>query len=199
MRRTQSKQINRPVAATHSRQGSILVAALVCLALVTLIMLSVFKTSLSQRHQIRLEQQHVQAELLAESGLEKAVARLTTNPKYTGEQWTIEPSQLDSHNSALVKITVEKTEKQQSIGIHVTYPKDSLKSSRATRQLTFAPPTADDTPARKPTADTAPKSVSTTTESPTKPSDNQPTPDAPNTPTKTQVKPAEPAPAEDSE
>ena len=121
------------------RQGSILVAALVCLAIVTLILLSVFKTSMSQRRQIRLEQQHIQAELLAESGLERAVAKLKSNHDYVGEEWSIDAKQLDTRNSGAVKITVVKQDDRHVITAESVFPKqsESPKQTRSTRSVVF--------------------------------------------------------------
>ena len=156
MQRTRS-QSEKPFS---SRRGSILVAALVCLAIVTLIMLSVFKTSLSQRHQIRLEEQQVQAELIAESGLERAVARLQKDDGYTGEDWTIDAEQLDARNAALAKIKVTNSNNQVSIAVTVKFPQGSMKPSQAARELTLelTPNTpVEKTPDEKETEGTEPK------------------------------------------
>lgn len=116
-----------------------MVAALVCLAIVTLILLSVFKSSMSQRRQIRLEQRQIQAELLAESGLERAVAKLKNNDSYAGENWIINANQLDTRNAGLVKITVVKQDDRHSVTVAAMFPKESRTQNRATRSLMLTP------------------------------------------------------------
>ena len=142
MHHTRSTYRRPTQAGHHQRSGSILVAALVCLAIVTLILLSVFRSAISQRRQIRLEQQQVQAELLAESGLERAVARLNSNPNYVGEEWTIDAKQLDTRNPALVKITVARQDKEHQVTVEAVFPRESLRQSRCVRSLRLA--TAND-------------------------------------------------------
>jgi type II secretory pathway component PulK len=58
------------------------------------------------RRQRRVEQR-TQAEWLAEAGVRRAAARLTIDPEYHGETWTISAQELNQQAGAAVEISVE--------------------------------------------------------------------------------------------
>ncbi len=63
-----------------------MVAVLVCLIIVTLISGAVLKVGLAQRELARSQERRLQAEWLAESGIERAMARLARRSRLTPER-----------------------------------------------------------------------------------------------------------------
>jgi Tfp pilus assembly protein PilX len=73
----------------RSRRALTTVAVLVCLIVITLCTAALVKTGLTQRTQVRSQEHRLQAEWLAESGLDRALARLAADGNYSGENWSI--------------------------------------------------------------------------------------------------------------
>ncbi|MBL8849427.1 MAG: hypothetical protein JNG89_07075 [Planctomycetaceae bacterium] len=69
------------------RQGAALVVALICLLLVSMLSAVLIRTALAQRDQLQRDAWQLQAEWLAQAGLERALVRLGSDPAYTGETW----------------------------------------------------------------------------------------------------------------
>ncbi len=65
------------------------IAVMVCLMIVTLMSGAVLKVSLARRHQVHDRERRLQAEWLVESGVDRALARLSLDRAYTGESWPI--------------------------------------------------------------------------------------------------------------
>ena len=76
--------------ASKPSRGMTVVAVLVCLIILTLISGAVLKVSVAQRELARSQERRLQAEWLAESGAERAVARLARDRDYAGETWSLE-------------------------------------------------------------------------------------------------------------
>ena len=93
-------------ASPPQRRGLTSVAVLVCLIIITMISGAVIRVGLAPRDEVRAEERSLQAEWLAEAGIQRALARLAVDPAYTGETWDIPARELDSANAALVTITV---------------------------------------------------------------------------------------------
>ncbi len=81
------------------------VAVLVCLIIITMLAGAALKVGLARRQELRSEERQLQAEWLAEAGIQRGLARLAADPAYTGESWDIPARELDSPDSALVTIT----------------------------------------------------------------------------------------------
>jgi hypothetical protein len=73
------------------------------------------KTAALERRQLRSQQRRLQAELLADAGLERAAAQLIANPEYTGETWQIGADELAGSGSAVVTIRVEPSKENKGI------------------------------------------------------------------------------------
>jgi type II secretory pathway pseudopilin PulG len=80
---------------------------LVGLVLIALIAGTLLRTGLARRRGLRMEERELQARWLAESGLERAAARLAEAPDYRGETWTIPAAELGGPWSGAVAIAVE--------------------------------------------------------------------------------------------
>jgi type II secretory pathway pseudopilin PulG len=80
----------------RGRRALTTVAVLVCLVVISLILAALLKVGLAQRLQVRNQERNLQAEWLAESGIDRALARLAADRNYAGEEWSIGPEDLAS-------------------------------------------------------------------------------------------------------
>jgi Tfp pilus assembly protein PilX len=122
-------------------RGMISVAALVCLLVMTLICGSLLRTIQTQRALVRSEERRLQAEWLAESGLERAYVRLANDPAYTGETWTLSADQLGGMDAGSVTISVGAGPEhggvsQRLVSVQADYPGDPPRRVRVRRQAT---------------------------------------------------------------
>jgi len=135
-----------------SRRALTTVAVLVCLIVITLIGAALLKVGLAQRNQVRSQEHRLQAEWLAESGLDRALGRLAADGKYRGEEWPIraedlsvpagaapgQPSGSPAQPAAMITITVDGVKEnanRRRIRVQADYPLDPPARSRHTKQL----------------------------------------------------------------
>ena len=120
-----------------NRRGVALLTAIVCLAVIAVICGSLIKVVHAQRQQTRTDERKLQAEWLAEAGLDRAAARLTDSPDYLGETWQIAATEFAGRGSASVKITVEIVVDQPAkrlVRVAADYPADSDGRARHSKQ-----------------------------------------------------------------
>jgi len=134
------------------RRALTTVAVLVCLVVITLIVAALLKVGLAQRNQIRSSERKLQAEWLAESGLDRALARLAADGDYSGEEWPIlaqdlslgeipttgEPARASARPAAMIRISVEHVAQQANrrrIRVQADYGLDPPNRSRHTKQV----------------------------------------------------------------
>jgi Tfp pilus assembly protein PilX len=123
---------------TANRRGVALLTAIVCLAVIAAICGSLIKVVHAQRQQTRLEERKLQAEWLAEAGLERAAAKLINSQDYSGEIWQIAATEFAGRGS--VKISVEKIVDQPAkrlVRVQADYPADSDGRARQSKQATM--------------------------------------------------------------
>jgi Tfp pilus assembly protein PilV len=138
----------RSCRARPRRRGLTAVAVLVCLLIVTMISGALLKIGVAHRDFVRGQERKLQAEWLAQSGLDRALARLAAQPDYTGETWKLAPRDLglsepDSDSSgpaALVHIAVERPENpgtapRRLIKVQADYPPDAPHRARHSTQI----------------------------------------------------------------
>jgi len=128
------------------------IAVLVCLIVITLIGASLLKVALAQRSQTGVEERRLQSEWLAESGLDRALARLSADRNYSGEEWSIfaedlslsagvqagQPAGAAARPVALVKINVDRPAEnpnRRGIRVRADYPLDPPTRSRHTKHV----------------------------------------------------------------
>ena len=70
------------------------VAVLICLVVVTLISGVLLKVGLAHRDSVRAQERRLQAEWLAQAGLDRALFRLAASAGYTGETWQLSAADL---------------------------------------------------------------------------------------------------------
>jgi hypothetical protein len=123
---------------TQRHRGLTAVAVLICLIIITMIAGAVLKVGLAQRDQVRSQERRLQAEWLAEAGIQRALARVAVEPGYPGETWEISARDLDSADTALVTIIVEPAPddpKRPRIRAWADYPRDPPRRARHSKQI----------------------------------------------------------------
>ncbi len=124
-----------PIRKNHHRRGMLAVALLVCLLIVIAIAGTLIRAATAQRDEARAIERRLQAEWLAEAGLHRAIARLAADPKYPGETWNLEPSDLDAPDGASVTITIDSDATHPTIRAQADYPRDPPRRARCTREM----------------------------------------------------------------
>lgn len=97
----------RGVPSDSARAGVVLIATVVCLLLTTTLLASMLKSAARRTRQTRQTVMRVQTEWLAESGAERAVWQLRTQPQYSGEIWRIPAAKLGGRYAGEVRIGVQ--------------------------------------------------------------------------------------------
>ena len=129
----------------RSRRALTTVAVLVCLIVITLIGAALLKVGLAQRNQVRSQEHRLQAEWLAESGLDRALGRLAADRNYRGEEWPIraedlsvprsprvgEPSGSSAQPAAMITITVDRVARECESQAHPRAGRLSPRSAGA--------------------------------------------------------------------
>jgi hypothetical protein len=128
------------------RRGLSAAVVLVCLVVVTMISGAILKLGVAERDAARARERALQAEWLAQAGLERAVARLGRNPDYSGETWEIAARDLRPDDAgpavpgpaASVLIAVQRPAGQPAarlIRVQADAPPDPARRARHSTQL----------------------------------------------------------------
>jgi type II secretory pathway pseudopilin PulG len=121
----------------HPRRGALLIAVLICVIVITLLGGALLRGGLARREQLRAEERRMQALWLAESGLERAAARLAAANDYAGETWEPSADDLASPWGGRVTIAVERVEaypERRRVIVRADYPRDATLRARQTKQ-----------------------------------------------------------------
>jgi hypothetical protein len=137
-----------------SRRGMTVVAVLICLIVITLLGGALLKVALAQRKLVRTQEHRLQADWLAESGAQRAIARLESDAGYQGETWSITAADLGYGETvptpapkgaggqaiAEVTIAVERlpgagNANRRRIQVTADYPRDPSSRARSTKHL----------------------------------------------------------------
>ena len=133
------------------RHGTVLVPALVALAVIALLGASVIRLARTAHDQLELDHQRRQAVWLAESGLERAAAQLAANRDYTGEIWSLSPDTMGAAEGGTVRIRVERVEGESNrrlVRVQADYPAESDHRARHSKQtlVEFVPKSSGEKP-----------------------------------------------------
>lgn len=133
-------------------RGAVVIVAMIALLLVAMIGVSLLKLALAQQRQVRREQVRLQAEWLAEAGLERGAAQLARDPEYGGEEWEIAAEELDGRRAGLVRIAVERSEARPddvALKVIATFPRDTEQRAQVTRRANIHPAGSQAPPANE--------------------------------------------------
>lgn len=122
---------------TVPRRGTVLLVAMVCLSLVTLVLGGLLRLAVAHRRQVQQAHTLRQAEWLAEAGVERAAHRLSADPNYAGETWRLDEDDLGTGHAGQVVIAVgpEPSGGRRPVRVEATYPVASRRFSRRTIQV----------------------------------------------------------------
>jgi type II secretory pathway component PulK len=129
-----------------SSRGITSVVVLICLVVVTLMSGVLVKIGVAHRDQVRAQERQLQAEWLAQAGLDRALFRLAASAGYTGETWQIGPAELvpgtadgaGQEKGAVVRIKVEPAGSGSAaklIKVQADYPPDPPRRARHSLQI----------------------------------------------------------------
>jgi len=93
----------------RSQNGSILIVALVAVAIFTSLSVTNIRSILQHRQRVKSERDLIQAQLMCDAGCDRASTKFAADPSYPGEVW------IDSQDPATgvtMKVTVEVLLKQ---------------------------------------------------------------------------------------
>jgi len=130
-------------APVNSRHGAFIIVVMVCLMIAAVLLGSLVKLALNQQRQLGREQNRLQAEWLADSGLERAAGLLAIDPEYAGEIWTIDAQELGGPDAARVVIRVSEEGSgphARSVIVEAVYPALAPVQVRRTRRAIVAVP-----------------------------------------------------------
>jgi len=125
----------------------VLAAALVCLAVLMLVAAGLVQTTLLRHRQARVEQHRLQAMWLAESAVDRALARLDRDAAYTGETWQVSLDDARGPRPGVAQISIEPVDGDPERRIHVLARWPADKPVRAVvyeTGFTVLPPDARD-------------------------------------------------------
>src|SRR5688572_10803783 len=94
-------------SSRQRRDGFILIALMVFIAVAMMLALAWLKTAALERRTFRALQQRAQAEWLVESAIDRAAARLAANPGYEGETWKLSPTDMGGLDAGEALIAIE--------------------------------------------------------------------------------------------
>jgi hypothetical protein len=131
------------------RRATLIVAVLVCLTLVTVLAGVWMKLLAVEQRQVRGQQNVVQAEYLADSGLSRAAASLAADPAYTGEIWQPSVEALGAKLRAKITISVAVAPDgaaARTISVAAQFPESGRHRVLRSRTQTIHLPTSEPTP-----------------------------------------------------
>ena len=141
MRKHQVSDVQVFQPCTHSnRHGATLIAAMVCIMVVSVILASLLKLAASHRRQMRTEERRLQTVWLVDSSLERAASRLKTSPDYAGETWRIPAAGLGGRHSGLVTISVETLDSDADhriVSVEARYPANTKLFIKSSKKMTL--------------------------------------------------------------
>ncbi len=128
------------------RRGLTTVAVLICLVVIMLISGVLLKIGVAQRDRVRAMERSLQAEWLAQAGLDRAAARLASSAGYAGETWALARRDLglteatggEPGRAALVLIKIEKppgAPGRRLIKVQADFPPDPPHRARHSAQM----------------------------------------------------------------
>src|SRR5262245_61654987 len=118
-------------------QGSILIAALVCLIIIVAIISSMLAAALTAGRHLRAERDLRQCELLLQAATDRAAHRLATERDYRGETWNVPADKIASGGEGRVTIELssDPQENKQKLAIIAEYPAGNETSIRRSRTI----------------------------------------------------------------
>lgn len=105
-------------------RGFSVVAALVCLLIVSSLAGSLLKSAVRARRELHAERDRRQAELLVEAGASRAAARLVADPEFRGDTWDLTPAEVigDGAGRVITEIVAGDQQAGRELRVTAEYP-----------------------------------------------------------------------------
>jgi len=141
-RRIRGRTSKLTARSRTTRRGAILVAALMCFLVISLLVALAGQRILQQFREAKRREQQWQSEWLAESGVRRAIARLRSDSRYQGETWNIAAEELSGRSDpaggqvVIDVATPPDDDTKRVIHIQARYPADELRGVARHREFT---------------------------------------------------------------
>lgn len=124
------------------RSGLVLILFLACLAVATALIIGAARMAVTSHQATQTTSWSVQARWLAESGAERAAAKLAADSAYTGETWTIPAADLGGEDGGVVRIQVKPggNEKHRTIRVEADFPEDPVHFAKQEKEINVTIP-----------------------------------------------------------
>jgi Tfp pilus assembly protein PilV len=129
---------NRRMRSTRNARGMVLMVFLVCLAVAAALMIGAARMAMTSHQATQTASWNVQAQWLAESGGERAAAKLAADAAYAGETWALPAAELGGQDGGVVRIQVKPIageEKRREVKIEADFPDDPLHYARQEKAI----------------------------------------------------------------
>ncbi|MGH7129223.1 MAG: hypothetical protein ACREIV_11695 [Planctomycetaceae bacterium] len=123
---------------TNRRAGAIVVIAMICLLVISMMSATLVQSGLARSRQAQREAKRLQAAWLVESGIDRAAAALQMNSDYTGETWNVSAEELGGPSPGQVTIQVatdDETPDRRSITVTADYPSGTEQRAREEKTI----------------------------------------------------------------
>ena len=109
---------------------------------IALVAASLVRVSVADHQRTRSNEVALQSELLADAGLDRALAKLSIDPSYSGERWEVPADSLraeSSENKTAAVVTIEVVgspgESRRKLKVQADYPPDPPRRVRSSREI----------------------------------------------------------------
>lgn len=132
-------KLRRNMVSHRRPRGAVLVAALVCLLIVTSMVSTMLQGALRARRQLHRERDLRQTELLLQAGVERAGFRLGSEMDYRGETWELPAESIvGSHPGRVIIVTSgDSVDQSRQVRVAAEYPVGRNTSIRRSRTFSF--------------------------------------------------------------
>ena len=120
------------------RRGFVLLVAMVCVAITAVVFVALLRLALAQEEAVRADAEQLQASWLAESAVDRAVAKLRADNGYRGETWNLPAQALAGVDDAVVEIKIELVPERpefRRINVRADYPSRTEFRSRRSKSI----------------------------------------------------------------
>jgi hypothetical protein len=124
-------------SALGKRGGAILIAALVCLAIVMALLGSMLASAIRSGRQLHAERDLRQCELLLAAGVERVQFRLASESDYRGETWKLPAAEIvaKGDGEVTIEVVLDSEQKSRQLRVIAEYPVGGERSIRRSRNI----------------------------------------------------------------
>lgn len=140
MLKSRSNSSRKQQNQRYARSGSAVLIPMVCLVLSLTIIGELLKQSSIEHKQLIKEQYRLQSIWLADAAAQRAAVKLSHQPDYKGETWTLSPEEIGGKYPGEVFIKIDRNQKNNkliTIRTEASYPAKETARVRTIREWPF--------------------------------------------------------------